>query len=282
MKKYQLSKTEEKVIKLIGYETRESKFSWNSETRKADIPNPEYVKKNRDAIRKALKEHGLENIRQLFTKLNNERKAREAEAEKHRREENRISRAQNKVRDIINNIPNETPVFKPTKKMAAEYIRYRDFKNLTGFARRHFINAYVEYRLEKIWDLAIGAHENYFYVCYGNKVELTTDVENDWEVYSKSTKYPAHHYAFTLTLPKDHSFLKYNGHIVVFKGRSLNANGAEVVYLSQARGMNVKEVPGFVVHEHIFPKSKSIQTVADAVEKYKRLTAKKVATKLRA
>jgi hypothetical protein len=271
MKKLELTKTEQRVIDLIGYETRESKTYWNPETKKTDIPNPEYYKKNRQAIRRAIRENEVETLQELFSKLNNEKKAREAEAEERRKEENREDSARKRVNRIIYDYAKKHPVSFPTKKLASELISFDEFKKATGFARKYFLKNFLSESLEYHWPLATGAHENFWGVTTGEKIMLVTHVENDWGVYSNRTKYPAHHYTFRLYIPANYSFTKIGGLITIFKGQKIDRSGMEVTWLEQSRGMEVKEVEGFLVRGFHLKKSKTVLTLEDAVEKAARL-----------
>jgi hypothetical protein len=274
MKKLELSKTEKKVISLISYETRESEFLWNRETKKADIINPEYVKKNRAAIKKSMKDNEVENIQQLFTKLNNEKK----EAEKTAWEIERKRRREASDRDEVNRIIYRNAVNKaiciPTKKQASELVSFEDFGKNTSKARLYFLKNYLSKSLEMLWPLGTGAHENFFKIIESEKIFVDVDVVDDWDVYSSKTKYAAHHYTFNLHMPKNYSFAKIGGLLTIFKGRKIERAGMPVTWMEQSRGMEVKEIEGFLIRGFHIKKSKSVQTLEDAIQKVSRQRAR--------
>jgi hypothetical protein len=280
MKKLELTKTERKVIELIGYETRESEFLWNYETKKSDIRNPKFVEKNREAIRRAIRENEVENLQQLFTKLNNEKKEADAKEAKRRKIDKQQKSAMERVNFIILKYSENNPIVVPTKKLAAELITYDQFKSMTSFARNHFLKVFRVQALKWMWNFRTGAHMNYFEITKDAEIEIVTHVDNDWNLYSKRTKYPAHHYTFQMFIPDNYSFTKIGSLITVFKGKKIDRNGMEVVWFEQARGLEVKKVEGFLVRGFHIKRSKSVKTLQDAVDKVAKIR-KKTAREIR-
>jgi len=240
---------EKKILKLLNYESE-------------SIEEDRIIKNSRKRIKKALKDWGAQDNDDLYSIL---KKEKQKETLRQKKEERR-EWAENKIYDLVDQHKLITP---PTKKEAKELVDYKKFKLTTGYARQYYLTNKRVIAFEKIIlrNYRTGVHNNYFYLGNSDKISLTVDSENDWNVYSKNTKYPAKHYHFELLLPYNYSFILIDDRLVFIKGKKLHSNGMRAWWFKQSRGLSVKLVEGYLVKGVLVKKSKRMNTLKKAQRK---------------
>lgn len=213
---------------------------------------------SRARIKKAIKKYGTVNANSLLKILKDNVKIENKKKEY-------LSKQESIKKEVNNLICSLSLITPPTLKEAKELITYKKFKKSTGFAREYYMKMKQQKAFENLHRYyKTGAHENYYHFENSGEIIVTVSSKSDWSIYSKRTKYPAHHYHFTLKIPNNYSFFSTEGKIVITKGSQKYMDGMEVYWFEQSRGMGLRITEGFCILNKLVLKSKTIRTLWDA------------------
>lgn len=246
-----ITKKEKLLLKLMNYEISPSS-------------DDNEIVKVRNFIKNELNKRCISNIDELISNLKNEIHLAQTQQEIKRMEEieNR-KRVREKVFELIdiNGV-----ISYPTRIESKRIIKSVDFKKLTKYAREYYRLNKQRIAFDKIHSncYKMGAHYNYYELEYAQNFKIQVVSENDWNIYSKKTKYPAHHYTFKLSIPKNYSLTVVNDKLVFVKGVDFQKLGAKVKWVEQSRGLELRIVDGFLVKNELVVETKSVTNIWQA------------------
>jgi len=252
-----LTKNEKCVLGLLNY--RMNSLQEDSE-----------IKKALARIRKGIRDNQVANTKELISKLRKEKRLADKALKKQLAQQERKNEFKKKQESIEKQVDELVDITKlvtfPTKVEARNVIRRNVFDSFTSYARDYYISnkrlvAFMNIHYD---NYKTGAHSNHYQLKYSEEIKIEVTKENDWQVYSRKTRFPAHHYTFTLTIPKNYSLLLADHRLVLIKGSKFSKDGVEVKWFEQSRGLDLRVEDGFLVRGKLVKKSKSIRNIRQA------------------